>query len=375
VSGNSRARLVFALVGLTGALFAAQSSAHHEILGKFDAGKPKALQGTVTAVDWRNPHAHLFVEVEDARGGTQNWAVELASTVMLRKSGWRPDTVKPGDAIRVEGIVARDGSRQIWGETVAMADSGHKVLYVRESSPTPPLESRPTPRWPDGVPMLGMADSTDGYWGYPTKTALVEDGVDVPMDAYGLLENIADAPKVAPFQPWALALYEHRQRRDLRDDPLYLDCKPPGAARQFQSALGVQFVEDRARRRIFVVEGSGDRNYRILYLDGRKPVGQVGGDDDNPLYYGRSVGQWHGDTLVIETTGFNESFWFTNGGLPHTDRLHLTERFSRPNFDTLHYEVTVDDPGAYTRTWTASWDLRWVGGEDLPVYFCQDNRP
>ena len=98
-------------------------------------------------------------------------------------------------------------------------------------------------------------------------------------------------------------------------------------------------------------------------------------DDDNPLYYGRAVGKWEGDTLVINTAGFNEDFWFTNGGLPHTDQLQLVERFTRTDFDTLKYEVTVNDPAAYTREWKATWTLRWVGGEELPVYFCQDNRP
>ena len=73
--------------------------------------------------------------------------------------------------------------------------------------------------------------------------------------------------------------------------------------------------------------------------------------------------------------GFNEDFWFTNGGLPHTDQLRLVERFTRVDFDTMRYEVTVDDPAAYTRPWKAAWNMRWVGGEELPVYFCQDNRP
>jgi hypothetical protein len=155
---------------------------------------------------------------------------------------------------------------------------------------------------------------------------------------------------------------------------MYLNCKPPGGPRQFQLPYGVEFIEDRDTERIFVLVGSGNRNYRILYLDGREHVGQVGGDDDNPLYYGRSVGEWEDDTLVLDTRGFNEDFWFSNGGLPHTNQLRMTERFSRPDFDTLNYEVTIDDPGAYTRPWTASWELKWVAGE-LPSHFCQENRP
>jgi hypothetical protein len=195
------------------------------------------------------------------------------------------------------------------------------------------------------------------------------------MDQYGLLKNLADAPKVAPMQPWALALYRERQKRFLADDPMYLNCKPPGGPRQFQLAEGVQFVEDRERQRIFVLLGGGNTNYRILFLDGRGHSGQVGGDDDNPLYYGRAVGKWEGDTLVTDTRGFNEDFWFTNGGLPHTDQLTLIERFTRPDLDTLNYEVSIDDPGAYTRPWKASWTLHWVADQELPRQLCQDNRP
>jgi hypothetical protein len=85
------------------------------------------------------------------------------------------------------------------------------------------------------------------------------------------------------------------------------------------------------------------------------------------------VGRWEGDTLVVESTNFNEKFWFSNGGLPHTQQLRLVERFTRTDMETLRYEVTVDDPGAYTRPWSASWTLQWVPDE-LPVYYCQDNR-
>jgi len=238
-----------------------------------------------------------------------------------------------------------------------------------------PVPTRPTPRWPDGHPALGQSpNSVDGYWEAPSKTALVEDGVDVKMDQYGLLANLADAAKVAPMQPWALGVYQNRQRRLLKDDPTFINCKPPGGPRMYQSNLGIQFVEDNARKRIFVMMGSGNHNYRIIYLDGREQKGLVGGDDDNPLYFGRAVAKWEGDTLVNDMKDFNEDFWFTNGGLPHTSLLHLTERITRTDNDTLRYQVTVDDPGAYTRPWSATWTLKWNGGGTLPAHFCQNNR-
>ena len=144
---------------------------------------------------------------------------------------------------------------------------------------------------------------------------------------------------------------------------MYLNCKPPGGPRQFQLSYGVQFVEDRERQRIFVLIGSGNNNYRIIYTDGRSHQGQVGGDDDNPLLL-RPVGRPSGRATRSWSTrsGFNEDFWFTNGGLPHTDQLRLIERFSRPDFDTLKYDVTVDDPGAYTRPWSSQLDAALGGG-------------
>ena len=160
---------------------------------------------------------------------------------------------------------------------------------------------------------------------------------------------------MAPLQPWALGLYQHRQQRHLRDDPTYRELQAAGRrALVCNPTYGVQFVEDRERQRIFVLIGGGNRNYRIIYLDGREHRGPGARRRRQPaLLRPRQSARWEGDTLVVETTGFNEDFWFTNGGLPHTKQLSLIERFSRPNFDTLHYEVTIDDPGAYTKPWSS----------------------
>lgn len=367
------ARTVKLCVAFAAASCASLGAAHHAITAKFDDNKRIDLRGIVTSVDWRNPHAHVFVNVTPREGVVENWAVEIESTVLLKRSGWEHDTLKPGDVVRVSGPAARDGSRQMWGARVLAMPGNRQVYNVTDRAPRV-QRSQPTPRGPDGKPLLGPADGSGGYWAYPTSTALQQAGANVRMNADGVLVRIADAPRVAPFQPWALGVYQHRQQRHLADDPGFLNCKNPGGVRQYQTPYGVQFAEDHARQRIFVMIGGGNRNYRIIYMDGREQQGQVRGDDDNPLYYGRAVAHWEGDTFVVRTTGFNEDFWFTNGGLPHTDQLSLIERFSRPDYDTLRYEVTVTDPGAYTEPWSSGWELRWVDGEDLPVYFCQDNR-
>ena len=362
-----------ALVALL--LASVPSWAHHAIAAKFDEKKPTTLTGVVTLIDWRNPHVHVFMNVKTGNA-LVNWAIEIESPIDLQQSGWSRDSVQPGDSITVQGISARNGSKQAWGNSIVMTGTGRRVLNVIPLAPPPPLQARPTPRWADKQPRLGPPPGgIQGYWGYPSSTVLMENGTNIQMDAYGQLRNIADAAKVAPMQPWALALYRDRQQHFLQDDPTFLNCKPPGGPRQFQISYGVQFVEDRERQRIFVLIGGGNNNFRLIHLDGRSHAGQVGGDDDNPLYYGRSVAKWEGDSLVVDTRGFNEDFWFTNGGLPHTDQLRLVERFTRKDFDTLQYEVTIEDAGAYTRPWSNGWALRWVAGQEVPRHLCQENRP
>lgn len=363
---------------LLSALLAVPLVAHHPVAAKFDLSKKRTLQGVVTRVDWSNPHVHVLMLVQNG-GQTTSWAIELESELELTRSGWNADSLKPGEAVTVQGPVARDGSSQMWGESIVLTSTGRRVLQMTPEALAffrPAPAARPagaTPRWPDGTPRLGPAPGERGYWARPSATSLQEKGVSVDVDNHGLLKNMNDAGKVAPFQPWARDLYMLRQRRFLQDDPMFLECYPPGAVRQFQMPFGIQFIEDKPFQRIFVMNGGGNHDWRFIYTDGREQKGATRGNADNPLFYGNAVGKWQGDTLVVDTRGLNEKFWFSNGGLPHTDRLHLIERFTRTDANTLKYEVTIDDTGAYTRMWTAEWTLQWVP-EDLPAYYCQDNR-
>ena len=175
-------------------------------------------------------------------------------------------------------------------------------------------------------------------------------GVKIPMNDDGLLVNLSDADRVAPFQPWAKALYLDRQRNLLKNDPI-ARCLPQGGPRQFQMPNGFQFLEQREVGRIMLLLGGGDRNWRVIYTDGRPAVPAA---EAVLTYYGTSTAKWDKDTLVVDSAGYSERFWMARGGLPHTEALHLTEKFTRTNYDTLKYEVTVDDPHTYTRTWTSS---------------------
>src|SRR5436305_1274217 len=180
----------FLAVGFGAFLTAQPLLAHHEIAAKFDDKKPMTLKGTVTKLDWANPHVHIFINVQNGNA-LSNWAVELESPVDLGRGGWNRDSVKPGDALTVQGISARNGTRQVWANSVVMTN-GNKKLFDGAMPPKPAANaaSGPTPKWPDGQPRLGPPPGQTGYWGAPTATNLVQTGVNVAADAYGLLKNI-----------------------------------------------------------------------------------------------------------------------------------------------------------------------------------------
>jgi hypothetical protein len=235
---------------------------------------------------------------------------------------------------------------------------------------TPPAAAKPTPRHPDGQVRFDSEPGSRGYWGQASVSSLFEMGVQVAMDEKGLLANIADAPRVAPFQPWALALYEYRQRNGLKDDPTRA-CIAPSGPRHLHTAGGFRIIRDPTYDRMYILFGGGNRNWRIVFMDGRQPPNP---EEVSGTYFGHQAGHWEDDTLVVESSGYNARFWFSNGGLPHTEALRLTERFSRPDFDTLKYEVTIDDPLTYMRPWTAEWTVDWADGEEIAERFCEDNR-
>jgi hypothetical protein len=95
--------------------------------------------------------------------------------------------------------------------------------------------------------------------------------------------------------------------------------------------------------------------------------------DPDPTWYGHSTGRWDKDTLIIDTVAFNDRSWFDFEGHPHTERLHTTERYTRPNLGALTEEVTIDDPGAYTRPFTVSSTHRLLVNDELIEYVCQEN--
>jgi hypothetical protein len=162
---------------------------------------------------------------------------------------------------------------------------------------------------------------------------------------------------------WTRAVSDDRRRNELEP---HTRCKPSGGPRQWLTPYGAEFLELPEMKVAYIFDIGGPHSYRTIYLDGRKHPENL-----TPSFYGHSIGWWEGDTLVVDTIGFNEGFWIDRGQLPHTSQLHLIEKYTRTALDSMRYELTIDDPGAYTTTFTGTSNLRWENGTELFEYVCQ----
>jgi hypothetical protein len=118
---------------------------------------------------------------------------------------------------------------------------------------------------------------------------------------------------------------------------------------------------------IFLIE-EAMHGFRQIFMDGRGHPPDV-----DPTWWGHSIGRWDGDTLIVDTVGYNDQSWLDAAGHLHSDRMHTIERFTRRDLGTMTIEFTVDDPGAYQRPFTITMTASLMAGQELMEYFCQEN--
>jgi len=159
--------------------------------------------------------------------------------------------------------------------------------------------------------------------------------------------------------PWAAKVASERMSKD---DP-EANCLPTGVPRVAPYPWKIVQLKDEV---IFLFEGN-IHSYRQIFLNRTHPK------DPNPTWYGDSVGHWDGDTLVVDTVGFNDRFWFDYTGRPHTEKMHTIERYRRPDLGTLTEEVTVEDPGAYSKPFTLQARMPLLAGQEIMEYICNEN--
>jgi len=165
-----------------------------------------------------------------------------------------------------------------------------------------------------------------------------------------------------PFTPWAEDKF--KKADTLVNDP-NLACLPHGIPRAMFVPLPIEFIQIPGRVLIHVEAGN---QLREVYLNRSHK------EDIGPTYNGDSIGKWDGDTLVVDTVGFNDITWLDHVGLPHTESLHVVERIRRVDHDTLVDDFTIEDPKAYTKPWTTSQTYHLKPGWEIAEYVCDNNK-
>ena len=223
-----------------------------------------------------------------------------------------------------------------------------------------PFPWRNMPRTADGkvdmnAPARKMADGKpdfSGFW--------------MPAEAVKYLLNLASDYKPAdiPLTPWGQEVYKERIDTNGKDHP-GVRCLPSGIPEKLNIPDGLKVVQT-PDLVVFLYESR--TIYRQVFLDGR-PLPK----NAQPTWMGYSVGHWEGDTLVVETIGQNGKTWLDMRGLPGTEELKVTERYSRPTIGRVNIDVTIDDPKAYTKPSTAKLSWRLVPDTDLIESICEEN--
>ena len=173
-----------------------------------------------------------------------------------------------------------------------------------------------------------------------------------------------------PFQPWAEALFKKRiyenahRAPDTGPDPTER-CIPPGIPRTMGQPFPWEIVQT-PDRVIMIFEYQS--LIRQIFTDGRGHP-----KDLDPTYMGNAIGKFEGDTLVIDTIGFNDKTWLDPMGLPHSDAMHVIERLRRMDHDTLVDEYTIEDPKAYTKPWTAQKTFKLKPDWQIQEYVFAEN--
>jgi hypothetical protein len=232
--------------------------------------------------------------------------------------------------------------------------------------------SAPAPRGVDGEPDLS------GVWRIePTPldelTRLLGDlssgaviGDDVRTFSKYLFNILADfKPEEAPIRSEAAEIFNKRAPDAGKDFPTG-HCLPAGVPTGLLIPIPFKIIQTPG---LIAMLFEGDNTIRQIYTDGRKRP-----SDPFPLWLGYSVGTWEGDTLVVDTVGFNDKSWLDAIGHPHSEALHVVERFRRRNFGHIDVEATIDDPKMYTKPFTIKFGEGLQPDTDILELFCENEK-
>ena len=213
------------------------------------------------------------------------------------------------------------------------------------------------PRTPDGKPNL-TAPAPRTADGHPDLS-----GLWAPAPNLYWADIIHDIKDEAIFKPAAEAIFQKRIA-DFNHDGPYTRCLPLGPGDIF---IGSYRIMQSPAEVALLQNGAGDY-YRQIFMDGREMP-----EDPNPTWRGYSIGRWEGDTLVVETGGFNDRGWLDMAGHPRSEKLHVTERFRRVDFGHIQFQITLEDSGTLTKPLTIPLAMNYLPDTEMLEIVCNEN--
>jgi len=205
----------------------------------------------------------------------------------------------------------------------------------------------------------GIPRTSDGK---PNLTAPAPRGPDGKPDFSGVWDgaNVVARPDADTLQPWVRDLVLQRQQEYYKGRPFY-QCLPSGPEaerfggwkRVLQTPSVIAILND-------------DLTYRLIHMDGRQLE-----SNPAPNWMGYSVGRWEGDTLVVDSVGFNDKTWTSRYGVSHTEALRTTERYRRTDFGHMQVEVTYTDPKAYAKPWGFTEKMTLAADTEMLEAICE----
>jgi hypothetical protein len=219
--------------------------------------------------------------------------------------------------------------------------------------------ARPIPRAADGKPDLS------GVWITGALQLLIgEEAASAIQKADAAAGRTLPPREPPPYTPAAEARRQEYLARRGIDDPM-ARCLLSGVPRITTRPLPFQIVQLPGQ---IILLYEAHHGFRIVPTDGRPHP-----DDAEPSYLGDSVAHWDGDTLVVDVTSFNDKTWLAGVGTIHSEKLHVTERYTRDSYETIRYDVTMEDPEVFTKPWHQHETFRLRPNERLREYECIEN--
>jgi hypothetical protein len=331
---------------------ALQALAHHSFFGRFDTAASMELQGTVTKVLWRNPHAHIWLQARDADGRITDWDLESGSPTLMTRAGIPAGSIKAGDVIRVAAYPPLTGKLEAFATNVLLP-TGQELVLQTGASPKFGADSigdfsyrfrtegdRSHPEW--GLFRVWTFTGADGFL-FPESINRNYD-----LNNYPMTESARAA--VGGFNP-------------ATDNPTN-NCTPKGMPLIMEQPLPMEIVRQGDDVLLKIEE------YDLTRLI---HIGQQKAPPDTALSpLGYSTGSWEGDTLVVTTTHINWGH-FNQAGIPLSTSVVITERMTPVEEGSrMDYRMTVTDPVNFTRPVELSKMWLHVPGEQVMPFECAE---